>query len=937
MLRARESSIFYDAPIDTLTFLFTDIEKSTELLRRVGGDVYSKILEHHHHLIRSSLQSNSGVEQGTQGDSFFAVFTSPSACVQAAVEVQRAFASSEWPLGEKPLVRMGIHTGEVAESATGLVGYEVHRAARIGAVCHGGQVLLSSASAGLVADMLPAGVTLRDLGSHRLKDLGRPETILQLVIEGLKDDFPPLRSLDNPELANNLPASLSPFIGRADELLEVRALVTRMRMVTLIGAGGSGKTRLALQVAAELLDGSGEGVWFVDFSPISDPELVPSIVISSLQLRQQPDCSPVDSLLKTLRDQNVLIMLDNCEHLVDAVAKLADLIGRHCPRVSLVATSREPLGVDGEQVYLVRTLSLPTEGVESVKDLEGSDAVELFVARARGRDSTFCLEDAIAPIVASICRRLDGIPLAIELAASRLSSMSLDDLHERLDQRFHLLTGGSRSALPRHQTLGAMVAWSYDLLMEPEQGVLRRLSVFVGGFDLKAAEAVCASENVQPFEVTDLLSSLVNKSLVGAERSSTSLRYRLLETIRQYAADQLIQVGTEIETLAARRCHAEYFLRLCEEVAPELIRENQGLWMKKLDSEWDNLQATFNYFSREGDGSEKILRMGVSASPFFLTRLHKIPIGFIQAALNSDAVIPTPMRARALLTLGVLISLTQAGDQPEQTAFALLSEAVEMARAINDTSLLVELWLANSSFQLGFNELMRGFAQESVEIARDIGDARLLGQALLTYGITRPTPQEGRGYQLEALANLRRAGDLQMVCTTLFYLSNSALFEGLLEETLAFQKEATEIAVELDSPFHKELLWGAIGGTLYLLGEVVEAERYSRQALFNSRRVGARSDSIYWIIFVLACCATSKEDYVRGAQLVGVHEAIERELPEPLRGFWSPLEIEMRRRNNECLAEALGVAQFERLKGIGGELTLDQMIDLGLARIQIIQ
>ena len=324
-------------------------------------------------------------------------------------------------------------------------------------------------------------MSLRDLGSHRLKDLGHPETIFQLVAEGLECDFAPLRSLDNPELANNLPASLNTFVGRSTELAEVRQLIKDSRLLTLTGAGGAGKTRLALQAAAELLDGSGEGVWFVELAPVSDPD-VASTVMAALHLRVESETTSLDSLLRLLRDQNVLIILDNCEHVIDAVAKIADSIGRNCPRVSLVATSREPLGVDGERIFRVRSLSLPGEDVTVADDLEGSDAAELFLARARAHDSSFEIDNVVAPLVASVCRRLDGIPLAIELAASRLSSMSLDDLHERLDQHFRLLTGASRNALPRQQTLVATVAWSYDLLSDAEREMLRCRSVFVGGF-----------------------------------------------------------------------------------------------------------------------------------------------------------------------------------------------------------------------------------------------------------------------------------------------------------------------------------------------------------------------------------------------------------------------------------------------------------------------
>jgi predicted ATPase len=325
-----------------------------------------------------------------------------------------------------------------------------------------------------------------------------------------------------------------------------------------------------LQVAAELLDGSGEGVWFVELAPVTEPDQVPSAVINAMQLHQESDASPLDSLVKMLKAQYALIVLDNCEHVIDTVAKMVDVIGRNCPRVSIIVTSREPLGVDGERVYRVRSLSLPADDVEEAEDLEGSDAVELFVARARAKDSTFELNNAVAPLVASVCRRLDGIPLAIELAASRLSSMSLDDLHSRLDQRFRLLTGGSRNALPRQQTLGATVAWSFDLLTEPERDLLRRLSVFVGGFDLQGAEAVCVEGGFESFDVADLISSLVNKSLVTAERISTSLRYRLLETIRQYAADQLLQIGGESDTYRTRQLHADHYLRLCLAAEPEL-------------------------------------------------------------------------------------------------------------------------------------------------------------------------------------------------------------------------------------------------------------------------------------------------------------------------------------------------------------------------------
>ncbi len=921
--------------METLTFLFTDIQESTKLLRRIGGEVYAEVLERHHNLIRASLADFGGVEQGTQGDSFFAIFTSPSACVGAAVSMQRALSSAGWPDGARPLVRMGIHTGEASEGSTGLVGYEVHRAARIAGVGYGGQILLSSAAAGLVEDVLAPGVGLRDLGSHRLKDLGRPETIFQLVVEGLDGVFPPLRSLDNPELANNLPESLTPFIGRAAELAEVRELVTASRLITLTGAGGSGKTRLALQVAAELLDGTGEGVWFVDLAPISDPDQVPAVVISTLQLRQQPEMSALDSLTATLKGQNILITLDNCEHVIDAVAKMADVIARSCPRVILMATSREPLGVDGERVYRVRSLTLPRDEVEGVDDLAGSDAIELFVARTRAHDSTFQLDNAAAPLVASICRRLDGIPLAIELAASRLSSMSLRDLHERLDQRFRLLTGGSRNALPRQQTLGAMVAWSYDLLSEPEREALRRLSVFVGGFDLKAAEAVCATGSLEVFDVADLLSSLVNKSLVGAERVSTDLRYRLLETIRQYAADQLLQIDGEPETLLSRRRHAAHFLDLCETAAPELIGPNQAAWLRRLDVEWDNVLAAFTLFSSEEQGAQKILRLGVALHQFFSTRVTSTMIPLMLQALDSDDI-PATLRASALSTVAHLIMLTDFGERPDNTARDMLLIALHLAEELGDGGLEldVRLWMILAAASLGLDDERDECQERAAELARESGDPRSIGRVLTlgTYGQWGARSED----HAEALGLLREAGDLQFVCTALIFLSISGGFEkGDLPYARALSEEAMAIAEELGSAWHSRLLWSNYGVTLYLLGEVDEAEQFSRRALLTSRRIGVQPAITNWIVFTMACCATSRGDVVRGAQLMGAHDALFESLSETNRGSWSAMEIEMRENCRASLREALGDSEYERHLAVGHALSLDRVVDYALRRITV--
>ena len=920
--------------IETLTFLFTDIEGSTALLRRLGDDAYSRVLSEHHRIIRDALASHEGDEQGTQGDSFFAAFTSPKACVAAAIEMQSALSHQEWPRGEQLRVRMGIHTGEVAEVSTGLVGYEVHRAARIAAVGHGGQVLLSSATAGLIEDTLPPEVSLRDLGSHRLKDLGRPETIFQLVAEGLESEFEPLRSLDNPELTNNLPASLNPFIGRLAELEEARRLVLESRLVTLTGAGGSGKTRLALQVAAELLDGSGEGVWFVELAPVTEPDQVPSTVVSAMQLRQESDASPLDGLVKMLRSQNALIVLDNCEHVIDSVAKMVDVIGRNCPRVSIIVTSREPLGVDGERVYRVRSLSLPADDVEGVQDLEGSDAVELFVARARAKDSTFELTDSVAPLVASVCRRLDGIPLAIELAASRLSSMSLEDLHGRLDQRFRLLTGGSRNALPRQQTLGATVAWSYDLLTDPERDLLRRLSVFVGGFDLQGAEAVCAGGGFESFDVADILSSLVNKSLVTAERISTSLRYRLLETIRQYAADQLIESGGGVDSARTRQLHAEHYLQMCLDAQPELIGPKQGQWLRRLDVEYDNLLATFNTLSADPNRTADVLALGVALPRFVITRRNPVLPNFIRDALSRDVDVPTSLRAEALLALSTMVELISSQERAVHFADELSEQALALAGELDDDFTARALATrAGTLLALGRNDLALDCANGSLELARRINDPRRIGEALAAVALIDFTAAEVRARILEALGIFRQVNDSYWISLLLGFLSVSH-FETLqdVRDSRVINEEAMQLAEEIGSTQHLILLGYLAGAFSLYLGEIDLAVQQSKRALRLSRRYGSQVHMDYWIVFTLACCATLQDRFLLGAQLLGAHEGIEDRATEPIAGFWTPMEVEMRERNRTMLREALGDEEFERAISVGKGLSADRLYDLAMGR-----
>jgi predicted ATPase len=560
------------------------------------------------------LRSHGGVEHGTQGDSFFASFGSASACVLAAIEIQRDLASHEWPSGEDLRVRMGIHTGEASQAPTGLVGFGVHRAARIAAVSHGGQVLVSAATAEIVVDSLPDGVSTLDLGEHQLKDLQRPEHLFQLCVDGETGEFPPLQSLSHPEVRHNLPVQLSSFIGRESELSEVHGLVATSRLVTLTGPGGCGKTRLALQAAAELLDGSGDGVWFVDLATLRDEQFVAERVASVLGVRAEPGMEVEDSVAASISNRSMLVILDNCEHLVDTCAKLSDRLLRSCPHLTILATSREPLGVDGEHPYRVPSLGLPEgDGVRDTERVARCEAVQLLVERVRIHDPTFILEDANAEAVAAICERLDGIPLALELVAARLSVMTPHDVEQRLDDRFRLLTGSSRTAVARQQTLQASLDWSYDLLDGSQRTVLMRTSVFVGSFELAAAEAVCATDNTEAGEVAHLLFGLVDRSLVRGVQTDGSRRFRLDETVREYSARKLLDSG-EHELRAARERHAAHYDAVARDLPPigglrRMSVANTLAEERRNALETGNVRVALDHSLQDADDVDRTLRL----------------------------------------------------------------------------------------------------------------------------------------------------------------------------------------------------------------------------------------------------------------------------------------------------------------------------------------
>ena len=645
--------------IHLATFLFTDIEGSTKLWES-DPEKMKIALQRHHAILQETISSNGGAVFQIVGDAFCVVFPTASSAVSSAVTAQRALYVEQWDTPSPIRVRMGIHTGAAERTSNDpLTGgyasnHTLNRVARILSAGHGGQILLSRATKELIRDSLPADTELRDMGEHHLKNLTRPEHLFQLIIADLPSDFPPLNTLDS--YRHNLPLQLTSFIGREKEIANVIRLLEKARMVTLIGPGGTGKTRLSIQVANELLDQYPDGAWFVELAPISDPLLLPRTTAIAIGLRDEPQRPVIDMLCDYLRGKQLLLILDNCEHLVEACAQLADTLLHACPQIRILASSREALGIAGETSYLVPSLELPDmQNLPTVEVLSQCEAIRLFSERASAATQNFRVTDDNASSIAQICHHLDGIPLAIELAAGKIRALSAQQIAQRLDDRFRLLTRGSRTAMPRHQTLQATIEWSYNLLSASEQTLFRRLSVFVNGWTLEAAESICwgkdttAKDALKKEDILELLSQLVNKSLVMTEERNSEVRYHMLETIRQYAGDKL-QESNEIEPLRDR--HLEHFLQLAETAEPHLRKPEQLEWLARLEAEHENMRAALEW-SLGKERPEYALRLAAALGTFWVIRCYwKEGARWLESALAKPArdltIAEKTARARAL-------------------------------------------------------------------------------------------------------------------------------------------------------------------------------------------------------------------------------------------------------------------------------------------------
>ena len=694
-------------PTGTVTLLLADVEGSTRLWQTQPEEMTAAVARLDR-TVSDVIAAHDGVrpvEQG-EGDSFVVAFARAADAVACALELQRA------PLAPIRL-RIGVHTGDVQLRDEGnYIGPTINRTARLRDLAHGGQTVLSGATEDMVVDSLPADAWLTDLGSHPLRDLPRPERVVQLCHPDLRNDFPPLRTA-KAVASHNLPVQLTSFVGRGAQMTALEKLLVDNRLVTLTGAGGAGKTRLAVEIAARIAAEFGDGVWYVDLAPVTGADVVPVAAARALGLPDQPGRSTMDTLLRFVRDRQMLVVLDNCEHLLDASAELVVALLGAAPGLTVLATSREPIGVAGEVSWRVPSLSVTDE------------AIELFADRARRARPDFAVDNDNAAAVGEVCRRLDGMPLAIELAAARVRALSVAEILDGLRDRFRLLTGGARTAVRRQQTLRASVDWSHALLTEPERVLFRRLAVFLGGFDLDAAQAVAGGGDVERYQVLDLLSLLVDKSLVVAENSGGRTRYRLLETVRQYALDKLAESG---EADAVRARHRDYYTAMAA-VLDVPAGSDYEQRVEQAEIEMDNLRAAFGW-SRENFDVELALALASSLQPLWLGRGRILEgLAWFDAALTDrdaeHAEVAAAVRARAFADNAVLATWAGAAvgmDQAEQ--------ALAMAREVDDPALLARVLTACGIVAVSNAKLAGPYLAEAIGVARALGDRWRLSQIL---------------------------------------------------------------------------------------------------------------------------------------------------------------------------------------------------------------
>ncbi len=915
-----------------MTFLFTDIEGSTRLWEQYSGPMKAAVARHDE-LLHNVVLEHAGRVIKTTGDGLHAVFIQASDGMAATLDAQRALAGEAWPGLPSPLrVRMGLRTGEAELREGDYYGTTVNRAARLMSIAAGGQILLSATTAELAREQLPEGASLRDLGEHRLKDLAQPEQVFQLTGSGLPADFPPLKSLD--AFPNNLPVQLTSFVGREREVAEVKRLLATTRLLTLTGPGGTGKTRLSLHASAEALESFAGGIWLIELAPLADPALIAQAAAVALGVREGGGRTLLEALIDYLRRKQILLILDNCEHLVEACSRFVEALLRACLKLKVLASSREALGIAGETAFRVPSLALPEADCAMPDALARSESVQLFVERAQAHLNGFAVTEANAGAIAQICRRLDGIPLALELAAARVKLLKPEQIAARLDDRFRLLTGGSRTALPRQQTLRAMMDWSWELLPEPERVFLRRLSVFAGGWTLEAAEAVAADASAG-VDALDLLGQLVNKSLVTmeADQSSTA-RYRLLETIRQYSRDKLFEAGAD-EGSGARNRHLSFYLAFAEEAAPKLTGPEMIDILDKLGAEQDNFRAAL-VWSLSADPLAA-LRMTAALTGFRGSRLSvteayaltQLALTATEARHWEGEAAKTYLAAKAWTVIVAASMLMAMGEN--QKAMFMIEGGIALARQIGASrTLAMGLGIgATITGFLGKLDLAGAWAEESNTLALQDGDAYALTMMAGVRGfLALVANQRVDAHEMEEIIRLARAsGNPQAMAMAYRNVGRLTALGGNLAEAFLFHEKSGQLFLRVRDRSSYNSCRSEMGHILRWQGRNTEAAvRYSETIRVWSE-LGQRA-AVARELESFALIAVAQGQSERAGRLFGAAEA--------LRGAnGSPMLPSERREYDEGLARLRGQMDEAALTlawAAGRAMDMDQAIDFAAPR-----
>jgi predicted ATPase/class 3 adenylate cyclase len=922
-------------PAGIITFLFTDVEGSTRLWE-LQPAAMREAMARHDGVIEATVAHSSGrvVRPRGEGDSRFAVFARATDAVAAARDIQQALAAEPWPTPRPLRVRMALHTGETDLRAGDYYGSDVNRCARLRAIAYGGQTLLSQSTHDLVRDALPEEVAVRDLGEHRLKDLQRAEHVYQLDVIGQSADFPPLHSVD--AFPNNLPVQLTSFVGRVRELSEVKQWLDTTHLLTLTGPGGTGKTRLSLQVAAEVLDGYGDGAWLVELAPLSDPALLTQTVAAALGVREQPGRPILDMLTDYLRSKNLLLILDNCEHLIEACAQLADTLLRTCPHLRILTSSRESLGIAGETSYRVPSLSVPHwRQANAYEVILENDCVRLFVDRALAVQNRFRLTEKNADAVAQICSRLDGIPLAIELAAARVKVFSPEQIAARLDDRFRLLTGGSRTALPRQQTLRALIDWSYDMLPKAEQVLLRRLSVFAGGWTFEAAEGVCGGDD----DVLDSLTHLVDKSLVTVDEQDQGARYRLLETIRQYARDKLLESG---ESAALRDRHLDFFVGFAEEAEPKLMSPEDLKWTIRLEPEHENIRAALEWGL--DNHPDLALRLSGALGVFWNQKgFAGEGRGWLEAVLGRVESLPAAegelarsrLEARGRALAGIAFELTALGDMTGARRYA--EEGARILRELGDRRRLAFALLIVSLSARHLNDPVAALAagRESVALLRALRDkwglANVLGSFATVVASAGHDFGTARSYLDESIRLFDEVGAKRASASPLYGYGLTAYLQGDYERARAAYQECLSVSIENGIRPRANMARSGMADVAWQQRKYQEALKLYREAIAEWQQMGnpggiARCLECIAFVFIDQARTEPQADRPvpsrRAARILGAAEALREQVNSPMTPFEQP-EYD---REVASLREELDETSLASAWAEGRALTMGQVI-----------